>query len=978
MKQSQLEDQPRNKLSDSFVESGSSTAKMSSQKSKMRSQSPQTTKNNSSQYYTHINDLNKKNINADLDLSVGGYRTGNGFNTTVMRQRGQQQNSRTKRFSEYCEEVNEMIKKSVNQVAQIIERDQSANTGRRMSKHRQQRSRSRMDVCDFKSIEGKSSATDLSLINQAQKLLSLNQQRTINNNSDVKNPKKADPISLTDFSTEIETQPQHQSLSFINSLLSPKKDISLKNNQKQSPLQVVDLDEENVPSSLNKKNSQKTFGLWNINTKLISKQYPSDVVLTQSKEKLNSLQSLNQKKSHYSKNLDKIILIQRFIRGNVKRSKQQRKKLSDILLAVSTGLKVRNVLQRDELKKLKCEISELSRFGNKSQKQSQTSASIIIDKKNQFFNLFKKIFLVYEQEEKIQVKPRQDKPFKSRVLETEVQLHDQSISSMEDENIDINEVSDNEGQQLINYKAKDVNLALKLLGHNKLLNNNQMSSFNNTGKRNIQRKEVSSNQLISYSQIEKSRQVVNIQVDQQVGRIKSQSTYQPGQNQNQIKKDKRSTSPQDQEDQAPSLVNRCKDKYQNTKHKNFLKKRTGHEYDPLKAAKQDDEKRKRSGSEQTQPFDLSSKIKFVKQKIQEQQKNSQEELKVKSQNSSLNLTNLTSPPKKNKLIEKTSPQVTNGQKDQFTFSPKANKTKENNGQGQSSFLNLPSNPQSHQSATKSPLQQKITQVDLSNGKGNHLSPKQLVNSTVVSENYNSNISVATTSTKSQVNQSLSFATTKKTGSNNTAYQTLLSPKVNSEVTQNNSISNLAGSSQKNQTRTQKSNSVYQTNAQQQNLLNQQRKQSDVSSGGKSSTQGSTIINNLNDISSSASGIMNNQSKMQLNLDMTLKLLSPKTARNTQTSKIQTQNFTQSQQQQQVSTAVNNKVSQQSLSQQLPQTVQEKFDKLQQLFIQVQNKESQQINAKDQQTLLNQYNRVCEELSRDFKTSLQRSGNSKKL
>ena len=35
---------------------------------------------------------------------------------------------------------------------------------------------------------------------------------------------------------------------------------------------------------------------------------------------------------------------------------------------------------------------------------------------------------------------------------------------------------------------------------------------------------------------------------------------------------------------APSLVGRCKDKYQNVLHKNYLKKRSGHEYDPQQSA----------------------------------------------------------------------------------------------------------------------------------------------------------------------------------------------------------------------------------------------------------------------------------------------------------------------------------------------------------------------------------------------------------
>ena len=52
-----------------------------------------------------------------------------------------------------------------------------------------------------------------------------------------------------------------------------------------------------------------------------------------------------------------------------------------------------------------------------------------------------------------------------------------------------------------------------------------------------------------------------------------------------IEEPKRTNSPPNHTNVAPSLVERCKDKYQNALYKNFLKKRTGHEYDPLEATR---------------------------------------------------------------------------------------------------------------------------------------------------------------------------------------------------------------------------------------------------------------------------------------------------------------------------------------------------------------------------------------------------------
>ncbi|CDW89699.1 UNKNOWN [Stylonychia lemnae] len=537
-----------------------------------------------------------------------------------------QYETRTKRFSEYCEQVNELIKKSVTSVAQIIDRDHTPNGTRRMNQHR--KSKSRADINEESNQTNKNNYDDqeqASLLKTS--LLANINKKQIGNRVELQQISRmyneSSPLkeagSLTQISFDSDQQPRENSISLINNMSTPRKEGLMSNNyssqnkkqkispqsilQNQSDQEISNLEQpqtmltvpkgiesaNTTPTQQNKSNS-KTFGLWNINAKLINKQYQDPVPLIALQEKQSSLQA------------------------------KRICKLQELLQAIIKGQKVRQIMKKEDVNRLRNELRDLEKLqkhNNASQKN--TYATRVYKEKKQLF-----VVLVNEKINGTSSPLRRKTSLFRKTyvpVDTEIIGDKDSQKSLED--LDFDNINEDFNKVILvksiekngmNYNTEKATKAKKnaLPVYPKKLDLHQFDlkmvdpldeHYEITDENDTQRSIPIVSSLSQQNQIKIKEEQWE---DQMLTRLKSKSTYEPideeliNTNVNKARSNIRAQSPNNI-NQAPSLVNRCKDKYQNIKHKNFLKKRTGHEYDPLKAANSDEKIRPNSQTRLIRP-----------------------------------------------------------------------------------------------------------------------------------------------------------------------------------------------------------------------------------------------------------------------------------------------------------------------------------------------------------------------------------------
>lgn len=103
---------------------------------------------------------------------------------------------------------------------------------------------------------------------KTQRLVNLNQQSLTYKNKESYISPRIEGGSMTEISFDSDLQ--QQSISFINNMQTPKK-IGLVMHSKISPKTFLNQEDESSMTPTHSKGNGKTFGLWNINAKLINK-----------------------------------------------------------------------------------------------------------------------------------------------------------------------------------------------------------------------------------------------------------------------------------------------------------------------------------------------------------------------------------------------------------------------------------------------------------------------------------------------------------------------------------------------------------------------------------------------------------------------------------------------------------------------------------------------------------------------------------